>query len=87
MIILEDSYVDYEVACTLLSTKPLYLRRTQMCINFAKKGIKRENSLFIKASKNIYTRSVKKQVKEFNFKTRRYQNSSVPYLSKLLNSQ
>ena len=59
-MILEESYIDYEVACTLLSTEPLYLRRIQLCINFAKKGIKGENSLCIKTSKNIHTRSVKK---------------------------
>ena len=86
-MILDECYIDYEVACTLLSTEPLYLRRIQLCINFAKKELKKENSLFIKASKNIFTRSVKKQVNEFKCRTRRYQNSSMPYLSKLLNNQ
>ena len=86
-IILDQSYISYDVACTILAIEPLYLRRTQLCINFAKKDLKREQSLFIKAPKNNATRSVPKLVKEFRCRTKRFQNSSMPYLSKLLNNQ
>ena len=47
-VILGPNYISYEVACTLLNTEPLELRRTQLCIKFAKKDIKKSNTLFIK---------------------------------------
>ena len=85
-IILEDSYMNYEVACTLLSLEPLHLRRIQLCMNFAKKELQKNNGLFTKAMKNIRTRSAPKQVTEYKCRTRRCHNSSMPYLSRLLNN-
>ena len=84
-VILENSYTDYYTACTLLNVEPLYFRRIQLCINFAKRELKKENSLFSKVKTQSKTRSRTKQVKEYKCRTRRYQNSSMPYLSRLLN--
>ena len=86
-IILQHNYMSYEIACTLLSMEYLHTRRTQLCINFAKKDLKKDKSLFSKASKTVHTRSIQKLVKEYKCRTRRFENSSMPYLSKLLNNQ
>ena len=86
-IILQHNYMSYEIACTLLSMEYLHTRRTQLCINFAKKDLKKDKSLFSKASKTVHTRSNQKLVNEYKCRTRRFENSSMPYLSKLLNNQ
>ena len=86
-IILDHSYTNYEVACTLLSMEPLHLRRIQLCTTFAKKDLKKSDSLFIKSSKNVQTRSAPKIVEEFKCRTKRYKNSSLPYAARLLNNQ
>jgi hypothetical protein len=86
-IILEENYTTYEVACTLLGVEPLEYRRVQLCINFAKKDIKRDTTIFTKTIKLANTRRQPTTVKEIKCRTQRYENSSLPYLSKLLNKQ
>ena len=86
-IILGQDYVNYEIACTLLVMEPLYKRRIKLCIDFAKKEFKKDQNLFTKALNTKYTRSTPKLVQEFLCRTKRYQNSSMPFLSKLLNNQ
>ena len=86
-IILGQDYIDYEVACTLLCMEPLNIRRTQLCLTFAKKDFKKNRTLFTRTTKTIHTRRSPQLVKEFKCRTKRYQLSSMPYLSKLLNSQ
>ena len=86
-IILEHNYISYDVACTLLFMQPLYCRRIQLCINFVKRDLKKDNILFTRASKTIQTRSFPNQVEEYRCRTERYQKSSMPYLAKLLNNQ
>jgi hypothetical protein len=34
-IILDENYVSYEVACTLMNTQPLKYRRTELCTKYA----------------------------------------------------
>ena len=86
-IILAESYTDYEVACTLLNTEPLEYRRQKLCLKFAKKDVKKESTLFSKVSKPINTRRKPKLVHEYKCRTSRFRKSSLPYLSRLLNSQ
>ena len=86
-IILEHNYTNYEVACTLLFMEPLDIRRVQLCLKFAKKDLKREQTLFTRDLKTNYTRSNSRLVKEIRCRTNRYAKSSMPFLSKLLNSQ
>ena len=86
-IILGHEYISYDVACTILAMEPLHIRRTQLCLNFAKKDLKKSKSFFMKVTKPTQTRSIKKLVKENNCRTKRFQNSSIPYMSKLLNNQ
>ena len=86
-IIVEHNYISYEVACTMLSMEPFCSRRTQLCFDFAKKELKKTNSLFMKSSQTTQTRSKPKLVNEPKCRTIRFLNSSIPYLSKLLNNQ
>ena len=83
-IILGDDYTNYEVACTLLEIEPLEMRREQLCLKFAKKYFKTENSLLNRVEKTVKTRS-NNLVIEPKCNTKRFQKSSIPYLSKLLN--
>ena len=83
-IILGHNYINYDVACTLMCIEPLSMRRATLCLNFAVKDVKKENSLFNKCEVN--TRN-KKRVIEPKSNTKRYRNSSIPYLSRLINSE
>ena len=83
-IILGDSFLNYEVACTLMAIEPLSMRRTQLCQKFSEKDVKKENSLFYKNPVN--TRSDDRVI-EPNCNFRRFRNSSIPYLSRLLNKK
>ena len=86
-IILGDDYVSYNVACLLLDVETLESRRELLCLNFARKEFKKEeNSLFIKAKNRLDLRTKPKKVQEYNCRTRRFRNSSIPYLSQLLNN-
>ena len=44
-IILDDNYISYDVACTLLNISPLDLRRLDLSTNFAIKLFKSQRSL------------------------------------------
>ena len=76
--------MDYNVACTLAELEPLDCRREQICLKFAKKDFKKENSVFMKNEAAVSTRNPK-LVREPKCNTKRFQKSSIPYLSKLLN--
>ena len=83
-IILDDHYTTYEEVCSLYSVEQLEKRRLKLCLNFAKKDIKRDKSMFQKPT-TTNTRSKPTLVKEFTCRTKRFEKSSLPYLSKLLN--
>ena len=84
-IILENDYIDYETACTLLCVGPLEFRKIQLCLNFAKRDLKKNETIFSRIGFQPKTRAKPKLVKEFRCRTSKYQKSSVPYLSRLLN--
>ena len=86
-IILGDDFTNYEVACTLLGVEPLEFRRIQLCINFSKKDIKKDNTIFSRATTYANTRRTPNVVKETLCRTHRYEKSTLPFLSKLLNKQ
>ena len=85
-IILNHGYQNYPHALKTLEAETLYQRRVNICKNFASKNIKSEFSLFEKPQQYPSTRSKPKTVKEFKCNTARYSKSSLPFLSKLLNS-
>ena len=85
-IILQDSYVDYQQACSTFFTTTLDDRRLKLCIKFTAKNVKSENSLFSKIDSNVKTRNKNVRVREFKCNFGRYKKSSMPYLAKLFNN-
>ena len=83
-IIFGDNYFDYDIACTIAEIEPLEMRREQLCLTFARKDVKKADSMFTKFEKAMDTRS-KNVVQEPRCNTTRLKNSSIPYLSRLLN--
>ena len=86
-VILGNNYVDYKQACKYLSAQTLEERRVKLCLKFARKNYKSENSMFTKVGTKVNTRQRTRLVKEYKCRTGRYQKSSLPYLAKLLNSK
>ena len=83
-IIFGENNFDYDVACTIAEIEPLEMRREQLCLKFASKDANKANSMFTKVEKSMNTRS-NNVVVEPRRNTTRLQNSSIPYLSRLLN--
>ena len=87
-IILEDSYISYEVACTILNILPLKLRRQELCTTFAVKlyNSTRSNDYFTPARKIANTRSGQQLlVEEKKCNTKRCFNAPHNYLARLIN--
>ena len=84
-IILGVEYKNYDQACKMLSTQTLEDRRTKLCLKFARKNLKSENSLFTELQHPMNTRWKANSVQEFKCRTERFKNSSLPYLARLLN--
>ena len=83
-VILGDNFINYDVACTIMNIEPLSVRREQLCLTFAQKNFKQDNSLLTPISSQVNTRS-KNIVVEPKCNYKRFRNSSIPYLSRLLN--
>ena len=86
MIILQEQFTTYQMACSIFSTKTLEERRENLCLTFARKNIKSDNSFFSIVKTMANTRSKKNSVYEPRCRTSRYQKSSIPYMAKLLNN-
>ena len=86
-IILGNSYVSYEVACTLMSAEPLSDRRETQCLKFIQKAVKKglHSDIFKLAPRIRATRSSNKKLVEYTCNTKRYFNSPLVYLSRLYN--
>ena len=84
-IILNYRYLNYELACLYFNTTTLSERREKLCKTFAVKNLKSKNSFFEPAPKIVNTRSKGTRVKEYKCRTKRYRNSSIPYMAKMLN--
>ena len=84
-IILRKNYINYEQACKHLSALSLEERRDNLCLKFAKKNLKGEHSFFTQLETNLKTRNQSKIVKDPKCNSRRFQNSSIPYLARILN--
>ena len=64
-VIFDKNYIDYENACQLADLESLATRRTELCLNFAKKDLKSSDSLFEKVDSTRNLRKSKKKVKEY----------------------
>ena len=85
-LILKSRYQSYKNACKLLGTDTLKDRRTAICTKFALKNLKSSNSLFNEVDPEVYSTRRKRKVIEFRCNTNRFYRSSLPYLSRLINS-
>ena len=91
-IILQDSYQDYSNALSITGLKSLVERRNELCFRFAKSCVKNElmKSMFPlnEASDrcNMETRN-REKYKVTHCKTKRLQNSAIPFMQNLLNTE
>ena len=85
-IILQDDYVNYELACKIFSTETLEQRGTRLCLKFARKNLKSDNSFFTRVVTHVETRHKSNIVSEFKCNFGRFKKSSLPYMARLLNS-
>ena len=86
-IILKHDYVDYDYALKTTGLETLSTRRQKLCISFAKKCVKNEQTkkMFPVKIHQRQTRRQEKYVVPFA-KTERFKNSAIPYMARLLNS-
>ena len=87
-IILGESYISYEVACTLCNILPLHFRRIELCTSFAIKLFRspRSNEYFTPVNKIPKTRNEQNLlVKEIKSNTRRCHNAPHNFLARLIN--
>ena len=61
-------YHNYDVACTILETDTLNNRRQKLCLKFAQKDLKKDNTMFNKITHpNQTQQNRKKLVHEYNY--------------------
>ena len=68
-IILKNSYTNYSAACSFFQTETLEQRRQAMCLKFAMKNLKSDNSLFTPYVQHPGLRQRKTRVQEFKCNT------------------
>ena len=86
-LILKENYLDYAAALDKTGLQTLASRRDELCLNFAKKCVKfpHTKDMFPQNEKIRVTRKTEKYSVPFA-RTDRYKNSSIPYMSRLLNA-
>ena len=90
-IIIGSEYTSYKQALNTLNLKPLSVRREDVCLKFAKQALKspKFSKWFSKNanhSPTMETRGSKPLLKPIQTRTARYENSTIPYLTELLNN-
>ena len=87
-IILQNNYETYEQALETTGLKTLRERRTDLCLNFAKKCVKNEKMSYMfplnSSGENKGTRFHEKFIVQ-HCNTERLAKSAIPYLQNLLN--
>ena len=83
----KEKTIPYLVGCTLLGIEPLFLRRTEICIRFIQKTSlePKHSDMFTKNVNTHNTRHNKAIYKEHTFRTKRFYDSPLCYLTRLLN--
>ena len=87
-IILGKEYKNYESALEKIGLKNLELRRTDLCLSFAKKCLRntKTNLMFPqKARIHLMEKRMKEKFEVNHAHIERYKNSSIPYMQRLLN--
>ena len=90
-ILLGNDHFNYEQACSLLGMKPLFIRRQELCANFAVKTssskCKHSHLFELENDGNHYTRSSSSRYREHICHTSRFFKSPLPYLTRTLNEK
>ena len=89
-LIMGAKYKDYNDDLKRLNLENLEKRRDNLCLKFAKNCLKTEKvkGIFKKHESNHKMKKRKtKLFQEKMIKTKRYKNSSIPYMVKLLNKE
>ena len=87
-IILGDKYRNYETALGMVGLETLVSRRTQLCINFAKKAVKHSKfKHWFREKPKVSTRQPAEKYWGPVTRTTRLKQSAIPYLTSLLNTQ
>ena len=87
-IILAEDYTDYHSALQLTELSTLKERRSQLCLKFAKRHVRKgkDDGLFPRNVKNVNTRP-HEAFYVTPARTDRLAKSAVPYMQRLLNNQ
>ena len=79
-------YLSYNMAMAALELEPLYSRREQLCLSFAKKSLKsKHRDMFTVNRSQYYTRD-RAQYVEAKCNTKRFYKSPINYLTRQLNN-
>ena len=86
-IILDDSYTSYSSACIIMNLQTLEERRHQLCVKFGLKALKNtKHTKWFKVNQKLSrTRQKQPFLCPVVTRTRRFENSPISYLTKLLN--
>ena len=87
-IILKNKYTNYKEGLNYLKMDNLDEKRRQLCLKFAKNCLKIEKVKgMFKKKTNLHKMKKRKQkyFEERKIRTKRYQKSTIPYLTILLN--
>ena len=71
----------------ILDLEPLDVRREKLCRTFAKKTLKSKHSDIFNIRKSTHNTRLKKDFSEYKCNTKRFYNSPVNYLTRLLNDK
>ena len=81
------SAFSYEMGLVVLDLEPLEVRREKLCRNFAKKPLNSKHSDLFNTRKNPHNIRLQKEYFEYKCNTKRFYNSPVNYLTRLLNEK
>ena len=81
------SAFSYDMGLVVLDLEPLESRREKLCRTFAKKTLVSKHSDLFNTRKNSHNTRLKKDYFEYKCNTKRFYNSPVNYLTRLLNEK
>ena len=81
------SEFSYDMGLVILDLEPLDVRREKLCRTFAKKTLKSKHSDIFNIRKSTHNTRLKKDFSEYKCNTKRFYNSPVNYLTRLLNDK
>ena len=89
-LIMGEKYVGYNDGLKNLNLESLHNRREKMCLKFAKNCLKNDKVKGIFSKNESNHKMIKRKSKlyaEKLIKTKRYKNSAIPYMVRLLNKE